>query len=335
MSKRNGTIEIYRFILSILIALFHAEVFKNGYLVVDFFFIVSGYFLYRSVEKSSGELTEDTLLYCKSKIVRLMPSVVLAWAACFLYVNRTVSIVEFIKNFLLGLWNLLLVDMTGLGISSVYNRPTWYLSAMMICSVFLFPILKKFGKLFVLIYSPIIVLFLLGSISFSDGCLERIFNKTYFFYHGMLRGCAGLLCGCISYYIAKKISGLNFSFRSRIIISFSEIILFIFILFLIYYWGNSEIDFVVFALFFVLVSIVFSEKSLCGVIFNNSLCYWLGSISYSLYLIHTLCLNILVKINKYSVVNFLVFSFISAIVLMYASNAIIKLFRHYTKKSHI
>ena len=67
-SKRNGIISILKFILSILVVIYHGKKISGiskfkivplGYLCVDFFFIVSGYYFYKSILK----LKSDTNIY--------------------------------------------------------------------------------------------------------------------------------------------------------------------------------------------------------------------------------------------------------------------------------
>lgn len=64
VAQKNGAIEFYRFLFSMIIGLLHFRgygklpkntAFNGGYLGVEFFFIVSGYFLMKQYEKESNE----------------------------------------------------------------------------------------------------------------------------------------------------------------------------------------------------------------------------------------------------------------------------------------
>lgn len=57
-SKRNGKIELLRFIFSLVVALFHflpqigeSKLLSSGFFAVEFFFIVTGYLLAKSLSK--------------------------------------------------------------------------------------------------------------------------------------------------------------------------------------------------------------------------------------------------------------------------------------------
>ena len=56
MNKRNGYLDVAKFLFSIIIILYHFDlIFLGGYLVVEAFFMISGYFLMRSVKKADPD----------------------------------------------------------------------------------------------------------------------------------------------------------------------------------------------------------------------------------------------------------------------------------------
>jgi peptidoglycan/LPS O-acetylase OafA/YrhL len=69
---RNNIVELFRFIYSLLVVGYHVQFsysdekidfFENGALAVEFFFLLSGYFLARSLEKLGKD--EQTFLLKK------------------------------------------------------------------------------------------------------------------------------------------------------------------------------------------------------------------------------------------------------------------------------
>ena len=77
MTKRNNLVELARFLFSILVVGYHIQMtflgddinfFENGALAVEFFFLISGYFLARSIEKISAR-----------KIITLRLKVAVLW----------------------------------------------------------------------------------------------------------------------------------------------------------------------------------------------------------------------------------------------------------------
>ena len=83
-ARRNGKIEILRFVFCVLVLLFHAEglvpggvklpgffsFFENGAIGVEFFFIVSGFFMAKSALKSPADekLGSETISFMSKKI---------------------------------------------------------------------------------------------------------------------------------------------------------------------------------------------------------------------------------------------------------------------------
>ena len=157
-SKRNGAIDFLKFLASIILVLHHYQQvnyvfidngvnFYSGHFywgfLVDFYFIISGYFMIKSVPKIlDGELGFKE--YYIHKCVRLLPLVSLAGITYFLinnflyfsifgeyYLSKS-TITELLLTFL-GMqvgW----ANMQG----STLNAPMWYISALLIGYVILY-----------------------------------------------------------------------------------------------------------------------------------------------------------------------------------------------------
>ena len=110
MNKKNGTIELFRFVFASCVIFFHIctefwkqdktigylgkyelTFFENGYIGVEFFFLVSGYLMassiYRKLNCSAIEgvsirsLEEDTVVFLWRKVKAILPYY---WPACIL-----------------------------------------------------------------------------------------------------------------------------------------------------------------------------------------------------------------------------------------------------------
>ena len=71
---RNNLVELFRFIYSLLILDYHAQmsyedevydIFENRAIAVEYFFLLSGYFLARSLEKLSKD---EKIIFFKNKL---------------------------------------------------------------------------------------------------------------------------------------------------------------------------------------------------------------------------------------------------------------------------
>ena len=82
--KRNGTIELWRFIFSLLIVMFHSNYIpsyfsgdynwiKSQSIGVEFFFIVSGFLMAKSAQKYQDNVGTDTGKFILKKYLGILP----------------------------------------------------------------------------------------------------------------------------------------------------------------------------------------------------------------------------------------------------------------------
>lgn len=97
--KRNGLIEIYRFILSFWPLYYHnffftskGESFSVAELAVDFFFVLSGFFLLRAFEKKKGSVIKATLSLMYERVKPFM------FSLCFIAAFNAVCVSLFIRE---------------------------------------------------------------------------------------------------------------------------------------------------------------------------------------------------------------------------------------------
>lgn len=158
---KNKTIEIWRFIASILIMATHLFVieaqtentpFFNAWIYVDFFYMLSGYYTYKHFYMMDNlgdieERAERAIVYSISKYIRFLP-----YVFCAAIIQYTLEYVKMgcrLSNFLNMPYDILLITEAFPIEDTTHILPLWYLSALMI--VFpLFCILSqiKYKKMF-------------------------------------------------------------------------------------------------------------------------------------------------------------------------------------------
>ena len=98
---RNNIVELFRFIYSLLVLGYHVQFsysddkvdpFENGALAVEFYFLLSGYFLARSLEKISKDqktnIIKKVYLFMKNKVNALLNVHFFIYYCCnFDYIN--------------------------------------------------------------------------------------------------------------------------------------------------------------------------------------------------------------------------------------------------------
>lgn len=210
--NRNVYIEINRIIFTFFIILMHGEylirdiaserVFRGGYIGVEFFFIVSGYFLARSIEK--GEI--KTKSYLQSRLKRLYPHYILS-----------ITLMAVIVGYQYLDWQLLsqtyfehVIMIQNMVSCNLYlNGPLWYVTYLIIIGTMIFAVERNLGgKQYRKYMMCIVIIYYLYSFLFC-GCAD-ISNKILFLPEGFYRGVAdisiGMFCYDVSLYLPDRVT---------------------------------------------------------------------------------------------------------------------------------
>lgn len=150
-SSRNHLLDLYKLLLITVICFHHSHWFKgnltSGYLVVEFFFIVSGYFIYCCHSKKQLRVSEFFMKKCG----RLLPiyAITLTGYICLALTNPQFYRHPETANWPLSILNDgLMASATGLfylGDDYVmrFNGPDWYLSALLWGGTLLYFIIRS------------------------------------------------------------------------------------------------------------------------------------------------------------------------------------------------
>lgn len=309
MNAKNFSIEAYRLFFTVIIILHHAggtfgiNFLKHGYICVEFFFILSGYFLLKSFNK---EQFHDLTEFVGKRIKRLGPdywlalSILLIWILIFapqqIDCIRIVIEAMFLQN--VGLFSY------GGG----YNYPCWYLSVLIMGSIFIYVSLCL-NKRLVLVLSGFYCL-IFYTYLFN---LPTIENWGHYagVYYPLWRGVADMLLGCLIAEYSKKVS-------PSLIWYLVEFICITVILYGIFMPRNID-SIVVLAMvgliFITTRNIGFLSQTLNLRFFNRA-----GYISYPMYVNHAFVLTALSYIyDKYGIaVNFMTPTLIVVVVVCYS-----------------
>lgn len=215
---RNHILDISKIIGIIIVCLLHTAWFPtlyHGYLPVEFFFIVSGYFIYKAAEKEYGivaffnkKLKRIYLPYC----LALLVFIVLAWFKPNLFTEF-----DFLPTVL---FCSVLLQSHGIpdlfGVEKVIGlcEPAWYLTVLLYGGALLFILLKYTNRRFCLILMTIITICVYTHMLIT-GAVEHFYNlgiiNLPFF-----RGLAGMFLGCLiampqyKNYIGEHITNVRF-----------------------------------------------------------------------------------------------------------------------------
>lgn len=345
MKKHNGIISFWKFMFSILIVLFHCELlaqngenvlFKAGRIGVEFFFITSGYLMaqkaFKNENKDLNNIGKEAILYIWKKAKTFFPYILVAFI-----ISIFVKGIYQKSKLVISIWNLLLLEMSGVRTTSVVGQ-TWYISAMLISMLILYPLIRKYKKTFTHIMAPIIVILVGGWMSHKYGTVAGPLDYTGFVYKGLLRALFEISLGTIAYIIAQKIKEIKFTKLSKWILTIIEIVGFTSIFFIVNIKGASQkYEFIMILILFISISIAFSEKTIFYKFANNKFVYYLEKISLPIYLnqiwIILLAKNNLSHLNYYTKMSISVIAtIIISIIIMHLIELAQKIFEKHKIK---
>lgn len=292
MSKsRRIDIQILRAIAVLAVLDFHFKVFlyKNGFLGVDIFFVISGYLITKKIVESSSSNEFSLADFYKSRFKRLYPSLVSSSIFTILIGVFNLNLDSFyellrgIKYSLFFIGNIFFSQTTNyFEVSSDQNLiiNLWSLSVeeqfYIIYPIFIFLVFKfKKIKIENIIFITFLVsLTFLSKEIFEFFYLDRIFFtfENYLFYSPFARAYQ-ILIGCVVFFIKQK-----YQFRNQLLRIIFLLIMQAFLTGLLTIYSN-------FLIAIATGLILLFKNDLINKFYISPLLF-IGNISYSLYLFH-------------------------------------------------
>lgn len=283
--KYNLQIDIYRLIFAIIIFIYHSHkflpegqnlLFRKGYLAVEFFFIVSGYFFAESVEKNREE---STVKFMYRKVKAIFPYYIMAFIIAFVLRQIILEATpgEIVKNMLMGMQEAGFLQMFGIKTQRIYNGVTWYISSMFIAMAVLHPIAKRCGE-----YYSAIGAFILSMAGYAVICQENhtleIADKWFagITYMGNIRAIAGISMGVACHSVVKAVNSLKLELTvwGRIFLTISQLLIWGLLMYIL---GETEksaleyyFDYVSIGLFFMIIALSMIEFSQIRIRINHT-----------------------------------------------------------------
>lgn len=216
-TQKNSFIELERFLACLIIFSFHTEgIFISGWIFVEFFFMLSGYFAIKHFQDHPDQDSQKAnrpVSYTMRKFRRLLPYT----TAAFLYNVCVVVWIYQLRGKDLLLWlaylplNILLLPGTGVMPSGVtvteylytghmMEESLWYICVMIVALPIMLYIITYLWKKFGLFLVSFLPLLLYGYLILLDGTIHGWHEQHLTFFALDIRALAGLLMGGGVYY---------------------------------------------------------------------------------------------------------------------------------------
>lgn len=284
-----------RFIFILMIVFCHifkcvpeltASINSGGALGVEFFFILGGFFFAYTLD-----LNQTAFEYIKKRVTRLYSVIAFYALGCFLF---DILNIEIAPGGTYGrIFQLLLLDGTGLN-KGLYYGVSWFVSALVFSSLFLFYLYKSCPKKIANLLLAVIVLFsyivLLNNVDIVVSHNIVLYN---FLPLALLRAVAGMGLGIFLFY-AYSYFNKNTApqkFWVTFLYSFLEIFLFGTCIYTMvdYNYYNPAITIILICL---LLYTFLINKGVFSRLLENNFSVMLGRYSYSIYLTHMFVLTV-------------------------------------------
>ena len=218
---RDWRIELLRFMATLGIAIFHFEwiylghpvFFRHFYLFVEFFFVLSGFFLAKNAKKNKSEDDYASLKYAYGQAKKLWPPYFIAFLFSF-FVYCLVNNVRG-TNILWVLWQskweTIYFQLSGFDPTApVINGVTAYIPALLFGSLIIHYMYTKHYRLTVNVLSIVSPVFIYSHIVITYGNLSQWMVYENWYTVGIIRGIAGILIGVLAFevgYYLKNFGG--------------------------------------------------------------------------------------------------------------------------------
>ena len=337
--KRNGIISLWKFIFATTIVLFHGQIFfsgkpanpffRGGYIGVEFFFLVSGYFFAKSVMKkkyNKKSIGKDTISFIYNRLKKLIPYIIIAYVLAL-------SLLFFddhnIYQLIVSIWNVLLLRVFGFKSVNVLV-PAWYISVLILTMFITYPALVKHKENYILRVSPLIVVFGLGYLSQTTALLDlSIGHWKGFIELGLIRGIAEMNLGMIIFYISDSLKKIKYTkLFTWIITIMGELLLICVLIGVQFVKVPGKYDMIYILMMSIALLIISSTKTYDYKLLSNRFVYYLEKLTIPIFLNQAFFVPLLVTISKkidivnyhksiYAYVLTLIFSIIELLIIDY------------------
>ena len=304
--KKNGEIEIFRLVFCLAVLFTHLGgffgmgSFQRGAFAVEFFFLVSGYFMARTAERTETVSFDDTISFLVRKVKSFLPyyvGAVLIHLVVFRLILCHTSFYDLVTGAVQFIPEILFLQMGGFATESIINVPAvWYLSTMLLSMLILYPFAVRFKRSYGIVFLILAI--------FGIGYLVRIHNGFIvvfrtkdcgLLYDGMLRGLCETALGAVCYQFSRYITKKTYSSVQKILLTIAKYIGYL--ISVVYVFSSISSKYEPIVLIIMTGCLVLTASDVTYNIPFNKFTSFCGSLSLPLYLFHAVVLRCIVSVR--------------------------------------
>ena len=346
-SKISG-VELLRFIFSVVILLGHActsfathktpfGIIREGAIGVEFFFVLSGILMAKSVYKSGAgndlkSIAEYTPKFIAKKYLKVLPTHMISFVIIFaeLIWFEPLTKQMALKKFTFSLPEFFLIHMSGVRLSIV-NQNDWYISAMLFAMLIICPLFLRYRALYARVISPILFLAIFGYLYQKTGTLTPSDTALAggLFLKGTLRAVAEISLGITVYEFTQSLDKTELTRFGKIVLRFIEFMCYALTVFVSMTTIDKKWYFVFVFVLATGLAITFSRYSLSVKGFDKDIVRYLGELSMTVFICQRAVLYPLEKLMLFKSYRF---NTLALIIGALALSVVIKAVVDYLKK---
>lgn len=303
--KKNGKIEFLRFIFASLIMVFHypsfLELTTTAQIGVEFFYIIMGVFMAQKIVNTptaDENIPISTIKYilakAKSFYVYFIPAFIVK--TIITAISEHLGFFSIMDRIVISIPQLLFLNSFGFHpdtyAGAIYVPASWFLSSALIGLFVVYPLAKHNWQKFVNLLAPLIVCFSASYLYLNFGTILVHYNFKNGINVALLRTIMDLSLGCICFEVSQKIG--NRISNSKIT-QIAELPLYLIVLFSAIAQTPTTVEFPMLICLAIAITITISETKKIT-LFNNKFFYYLGKLSFPLYMIHCLVIQAMLLI---------------------------------------
>ena len=298
---KNGKIELARFAMCMAVLLYHLNLeyfdggfyfgdsftfFSHGRSGVEFFYIISGFLMAKSVSKRRNDgvpVGKASVQFLWRKFKRLFPPHIIAVIITSVYIIFKYTNVY--EALLARFSSIFFLQKTGVS-TLAFVGVEWYVSSMLIAMAIIYPLLKANYDVTARAVAPIGSLLIMGYLIQHYEALPNSSLMDGFTFNGNLRAVGVMLLGVCTYEASQLIRKHNLMKRLKPEMLLVELIGYLGFGYYIISSLDSFYDAIAALFCAAAVAVTFARDDLR--FYNNKLFYFLGEISFPIYLVQNI-----------------------------------------------